>query len=118
MEAALGSDMAHEPMTVAMLQELLKKLNLDDLSNWTPRNAAATRELILAFHDIFVLEGNKLGCMSAIQHEICINNSKPFRSSSDVFLCHFLMRYMLHSETCWTPGQYVPASPCGAMQWY
>ena len=40
---------------------------------------AATREFILAFHDIFVLDENKLGCMSAIEHEICINNSEPFK---------------------------------------
>ena len=80
MEADLGAEMAHKPMTVAMWQEkLLKKLNLDGLSNWTPRNMAATRELILAFHDIFMLYGNKLGCMSAIEHDIHINNSEPFK---------------------------------------
>ena len=48
-------------------------------SNWTPRNAVAARELVLAFHDIFTLNGNKLGCMSAIEHEIRINNSEPFK---------------------------------------
>ena len=40
---------------------------------------AAARELILAFHDIFTLDGNELGCMSAIEHEICINSSEPFK---------------------------------------
>ena len=69
MEATLGTDAACEPMTVAAWQEkLLEKLNLDGLSNWTPRNVATARELILAFHDIFTLDGNKLGCMSAIEH--------------------------------------------------
>ena len=52
---------------------------MDGLSNWTPRNTATARELILAFHDIFILEGNKLGCTSVIEHEICINNSEPFK---------------------------------------
>ena len=67
-------------MTVAMQQgKLLKKLNLNGLSNWTSRNMAAARELILAFHDIFVLDGNELGCTSAIEHEIHINNSEPFK---------------------------------------
>ena len=67
-------------MTVAVQQELLfKKLNLDGLSNWTPRNVAAARKLILAFHDIFVLDGNELGCTSVIEHEICINSSEPFK---------------------------------------
>ena len=79
MEAALGTEVVCEPMMVAMWQEkLLEKLNLDGLSNWTPRNVATTRELILAFHDIFVLDGNELGCMSAIEHKICIDNSEPF----------------------------------------
>ena len=80
MEAALRAEIACEPMTVAVQQEkLLKKLNLDGLSNWTPRNVAAASELVLAFHDIFVLDGNKLGCMSTIEHQIHINNSKPFK---------------------------------------
>ena len=65
MEAALGAETAREPMMVAVQQEkLLKKLHLDGLSNWTPRNVAAARELVLAFHDIFMLDGNELGCMS------------------------------------------------------
>ena len=80
MEAALGTEVAHEPMTVAAWQEkLLEKLNLDGLCNWPPRNAAATGELILAFHDIFALNRNKLECMSAIEDEIHINNSEPFK---------------------------------------
>ena len=80
MEAALGTEVAHEPMmVVAWQKKLLEKLNLDGFSNWTPRNAAATRELILAFHDIFALDGNELGCMSVIEHEIHIKNSEPFK---------------------------------------
>ena len=80
MEATLGTEVVHAPMTVVTQQKkLLEKLNLDGLSNWTPRNAAATRELILAFHDIFMLDGNKLGCTSVTEHEIHINNSEPFK---------------------------------------
>ena len=37
------------------------------------------RELVLAYHDVFALEGNELGCTSAIEHEICIENSEPFK---------------------------------------
>ena len=69
-----------EPMIVTAQQEkLLEKLNFDGLSNWTPRNAAAARELVLAFHDIFTLDGNELGCTSAIEHKIRINDSEPFK---------------------------------------
>ena len=39
----------------------------------------AVRELVLAYHNIFMLESNELGCTSAIEHEICINNCKPFK---------------------------------------
>ena len=42
-------------------------------------NAVAVRELVLAYHDMFVLESNELGCTSAIEHEICIKNDKPFK---------------------------------------
>ena len=80
MEATLGMEAVQEPMSVTARQEkLLEKLNLDSLSNWTPQNAAAARDLILAFHDIFVLEGNELGCTSAIEHEIHITDSEPFK---------------------------------------
>ena len=72
--------MTCEPMTVAVWQEkLLKKLILDGLSNWTPRNMAAARELILDFHDIFMLDGKKLSCTSAIEHKIHINYGEPFK---------------------------------------
>ena len=55
-EAALGVEKAHQPMTVTAWQEkLLKKLNLDGLSNWTPRNMASVRKLVLAFHNIFCI---------------------------------------------------------------
>ena len=80
MEAALGTEAKPEPMWVVARQEkLLEKLNLDRLVHWSPRNAAAAKELVLAYHNVFVLESNKLGCTSVIEHEICINNSEPFK---------------------------------------
>ena len=67
-------------MSVAARQEkLLEKLNLDELAHWSPGNAVAVRELVLAYHDIFALESNELGCTSAIEHNICIENSEPFK---------------------------------------
>ena len=80
MEATLGAESRPKPMSVAARQEkLLEKLNLDGLAHWSPGNAVAVRELVLAYHDVFALEGNELGCTSAIEHEICIENSKPFK---------------------------------------
>ena len=49
------------------------------------RNVATTRELVLTFHNIFTLDGNELGCMSAIEHEILVNDSEPFKER---FLVH------------------------------
>ena len=80
MEAALGAEIQQEPMSISMCQERLQeKLNLDGLSNWSPRNAATMRELVLAHHDIFALDNNELGCTSAIEHKIRINDSEPFK---------------------------------------
>ena len=37
------------------------------------------RELVLAYHDVFALASNRLGCTSAIEHEIHIENDEPFK---------------------------------------
>ena len=80
MEAALGMEAKPEPMSLMVRQEkLLKKLNLDGLAHWSPRNAAVAREFVLAYHNVFMLESNELGCTSAIEHKIHIDNSKPFK---------------------------------------
>ena len=80
MEATLGAESRPKPMLVAVRQEkLLEKLNLDRLAHWSPENAVAVRELILAYHDVFTLESNELGCTSAIEHEIHIENDEPFK---------------------------------------
>ena len=80
MEATLGTETKPEPMSVMARQEkLLEKFNLDGLAHWFLRNAAAVRELVLAYHVVFTLESNELGCTSAIEHEIHIDNSEPFK---------------------------------------
>ena len=76
MEATLGMEYRPEPLSVALRQE---KLNLDGLAHWSPENAVAARELVLACHDVFMLESNELGCPSAIEHEIHIENDEPFK---------------------------------------
>ena len=52
---------------------------MDGLAHWSPENAVAARELVLAYHDVFTLESNELGCTSAIEHEIRIENDEPFK---------------------------------------
>ena len=69
-----------ERMTVQEQQDkLLEKLNLDGLSQWTPRNAAIAREMLLSYHDAFALEPDELGCTSTIEHEIRLSNEEPFK---------------------------------------
>ena len=80
MEAALGEESRPEPLLVSARQEkLLEKLNLDGLAHWSQENAVAVRELVLAYHDVFTLESNKLGCTSPIEHKICIENDESFK---------------------------------------
>ena len=80
LEAALGKEPRPEPLSVAVRREkLLEKLNLDRLTHWSPENVVAVRELVLAYHDVFALESNELGCTSATEHEIHIKNDEPFK---------------------------------------
>ena len=71
---------SRECLSVQERQEkLFDKLNLDGLSEWSPRNAAIVRELLLSYHDTFALKSNELGCTSAIEHEIRLNDGEPFK---------------------------------------
>ena len=80
MEAALGAESQSEPMSVAARQEkLLEKCNFNGLAHWSQENAVVVRELVLAYHDVFALESNELGCTSAIEHEISIEKGEPFK---------------------------------------
>ena len=98
-------------MSVQERQEkLMDKLNLDGLSEWSPHNAAIVRELLLSYHDTFVLEPDELGCTSAIEHEIRLNDDEPFKEH---FRCiplplleevHASLRDMLEAGTIW-PSQ-------------
>ena len=69
-----------EPLSMVEWQaKLLEKLDLSGLKNWAPRNAEAAEQLVLSYHDVFVLEKNKLGCTSTVEHEIHIIDSEPFK---------------------------------------
>ena len=83
-------------MTVRERQDkLLEKLNLDGLSEWTPRNAAIARELLLSYHDAFALEPDELGCTSAIEHEIRLTAKSHSRSNLDAYP-HLYWRKFAH----------------------
>ena len=52
---------------------VIKESEMDRLSTpWAMVRASA-------FHDIFALKGSELGCTSAVEHEIHITDSEPFK---------------------------------------
>ena len=80
MEVVPGAEDRWQPLSVAEQQrKLLEKLDLDGLSNWTPWNAMAAPDLMLAFHDVFTLDGNELGCTRMVEHKIQITDSELFK---------------------------------------
>ena len=69
-----------EPLSMVERQaKLLEKLDLSGLRNWAPRNAEVAEQLVLSYHDIFALNKNELGCTSAVEHEIHVIDSEPFK---------------------------------------
>ena len=81
-EQAEDAQAPRERMSVQEWQEkLMNKLNLDGLSEWSPHNAAIAKELLLSYHDTFVLEADELQCTSAIEHEIRLNDNEPFKGT-------------------------------------
>ena len=102
---------------IAHQEKLLEKLNLNGLSNWTPQNVAVAKELVLAFHDIFMLDGNELSCMSAIEHGIRINDSEPFKEQFRCIPLPLLEEVCALLSDMLDVGVIHPASPHGTMQW-
>ena len=100
-ETIAGAEAPQEQMLVEECQhKLLDKLNLDSLSQWSPCNMATVRELLLSYHDVFMLGPNKLGCTSAIEYEICITDDEPFKECFRRIPPQWLKRFVLHSEIC------------------
>ena len=110
-EIVAGMEVPQEQMSIEEHQhKLLEKLNLDGLSQWSPRNVATVRELLLSYYDVFTLGPSELGCTSAIKHEIHITDDEPlkecFRHIPLPLLeeVHALLRDMLEVGAIW-PSQ-------------
>ena len=111
LEQAEGVQVPREWMSVQERQEkLMNKLNLNGLSGWSPCNAAIARELLLSYHDTFALEPDELGCTSAIEHKICLNDNELFKECFRhiplplLEEVHASLRDMLEAGTIW-PSQ-------------
>ena len=74
----------------------MEKLDLNGLSEWTPRNAAIARELLLLYHDAFALEPDELGCTSAIEHEIHLTDEEPFKEDLGAYPHLYWKKFACH----------------------
>ena len=80
LEGVTALEAITEPLFMAERQaKLLEKLDLSGLKSWAPRNAEVAKQLVLSYHDVFALDKNELGCTSAVEHEIRIVDSEPFK---------------------------------------
>ena len=101
MQATLGMEDRPEPMSVVARQEkLLEKLNLDGLAHWSPRNAAAVRELVLAYHDVFVLRAMSWVAPVPSSMRYTMRTVSALRSSLGAYLHPYWRKCMHHSGTC------------------
>ena len=59
--------------------KLFKKLNLSSLNSWAPKLADATHQLLVEYHDIFLLDPVELGCTHSTEHTIKMTDDTPFK---------------------------------------
>ena len=61
------------------LNKLFSKLDLNGTKDWDEFNQQKVGELIKKFHHIFALEDTEFGCTDIVEHEIKLNDPKPFK---------------------------------------
>ena len=87
-------------LVVVRQEKLLEKLNLDGLAHWSLRNAAALRELVLAYHDVFMLESKSWVAPVPSSMRYASRTVSPLRSGFGAYLHPYWRRYVHHSRTC------------------
>ena len=58
---------------------LLQQLDLSGLEGWSGINFASAHAPLTMYHDIFLLEPGRLGCMGLVKHEIRVADDEPFK---------------------------------------
>ena len=61
------------------MDKLFSKLDLSGTEDWDEFDQQRVGELIKKFHHIFALEDTELGCTDIVEHEIKLNDPKPFK---------------------------------------
>ena len=68
------------PERQAKLMEILEENGgLDMLKDWPKEEASKARRLLMAYHNVFSLEKNEMGCTDATEHVIKLTKSEPFK---------------------------------------
>ena len=62
-----------------LIQVLQEKGGLDMLEKWEKPYADQARQLLMEFHNVFLLEKNEMGCTDTTEHVIKLTKSEPFK---------------------------------------
>ena len=62
-----------------LMQVLQERGGLDMLKKWEKPYADQARQLLMEFHNVFLLEKNKMGCTDTTEHVIKLTKSEPFK---------------------------------------
>ena len=60
-------------------RKLFERLDLSGLESWMPENKERALDLLLEFHDVFVLEEGEMGCTEATEHDIEVTDPCSFK---------------------------------------
>ena len=68
------------PEQQKLLMEILEKdSRLHMLKDWPKKEATDAWRMFMAFHHVFSLDNNEMGCIDAMEHVIKLTKSKPFK---------------------------------------
>ena len=63
-----------------LLMQLLKQEGgLDELAQWMPELTRKFEQMLMEYHDIFLLDKNEIGCTDAVEHIIELLDEEPFK---------------------------------------
>ena len=58
---------------------LFKELELSGLESWMEENKEKALNLLVEYHNIFMLEDGEMGCTKAAKHKIEVTDPRPFK---------------------------------------
>ena len=59
--------------------KLFDELDLSGLDSWTPEMADKACQLLVEYHDVFLLGQAELGCTHSTEHAIKVTDDTPFK---------------------------------------